>query len=199
MLYPAELQGRAPHYTVVFALKWRCGGEYAEGAKGSGMAHLDTSGPVVGSAAPPFELKDSELQPVRLHQFGGKTVVLAFFPAAFSSTCTSELCALNMNTVELGRLDAVVLGISVDLPWTLREFRKASHIGFPLLSDFDREVIHSYGVVDREFNGYRTGVARRSVFVIGGDGDLVWKWVSNKQTDEPEYAEVLQAVEALRA
>ncbi|MBV9280817.1 MAG: peroxiredoxin [Chloroflexi bacterium] len=151
--------------------------------------------PQVGEQAPDFTLNDTERQPISLHDYRGQTVVLVFFPAAFSSVCTKEVCAFRDSLAQLNRSNVQVLGISVDLPYSLREFRRAQNLNFPLLSDFDRVAISDYGVVDNSFNGYVTGVARRSVFVVDPNGAVAWEWLADSPGQQPDYTEVLRVAE----
>jgi glutaredoxin-dependent peroxiredoxin len=161
------------------------------------MIERKTRTPAVGEKAPGFTLKDSDMKQVSLDDYRGKTAVLAFFPAAFSSVCTMELCAFRDHMAELNDLDTFVIGISVDLPYTIREFRRANHIGFPLLSDFDGEAIRIYGVVDEDFEGYHSGVAQRSVFVVDPKGTIAWRWIAAKPTNRPDVGDVYLAVESI--
>jgi peroxiredoxin len=158
------------------------------------MAQVVTAPPRIDDRAPDFTLKDSELKPVRLGDYRGKTVILAFFPAAFSGVCTRELCSFRDHVADLNRLNVQVLGISVDLPYSLRQFKQSQKLSFPLLSDFDRQVISAYGIVDRNFNGYTSGVAQRAVFIINGEGTISWAWISEHQGQQPDYAEVLDHI-----
>jgi glutaredoxin-dependent peroxiredoxin len=161
------------------------------------MADGQTAPPRPGEEAPDFTLHDTGWKPVRLQECRGHTVILAFFPAAFSGVCTAELGTLRQNLSALRELDAHVIGISVDLPYTLKRFKLEEQLTFALLSDFDRAVIRDYGIMDADFNGFRSGVARRSVFIIDGDGKIAWSWVCENQGQQPDYAEVLAAVESL--
>ena len=156
------------------------------------MAQTAIAPPQAGDRAPDFTLKDTEMKPVHLSDFHGKTVIVAFFPAAFSGVCTRELCTFRDHVADLNRLNVQVLGISVDLPYSLRQFKQSQKLAFPLLSDFDREAINAYGIVDRNFNGYTSGVAQRSVFVVNGEGRISWAWVSAHQGQQPDYGEVLE-------
>src|SRR5690348_10637953 len=110
----------------------------------------------VGSAAPDFTLMNQDRQPVTLSAFRGRPVVLAFFPAAFSGTCTQELCAVRdrmatLDAAPRGRGEGVqVLGISVDSFFALKAFRDQQGFSFPLLSDFNKEVIRRYGVFNED-------------------------------------------------
>src|SRR3954452_1278541 len=95
----------------------------------------------VGSKAPDFTLTNQDRQPVTLSSQRGQPVVLAFFPAAFSSVCTKELCTFEESLARLNEAKALVFGISVDTFFALKAFRDAHHLTFPLLSDFNKEVV----------------------------------------------------------
>src|ERR1700694_1149790 len=112
------------------------------GVSGEHMVEVKRRTTAVGEMAPTFTLKSSDMKEVSLADFRGKTVVLLFFPAAFSGSCTVELCTFREHIADITASDASVLGISVDLPYALREFRRASQLNFQLLSDFDRATIH---------------------------------------------------------
>ena len=158
------------------------------------MAQVQTSIPQVGDQAPDFTLKDTDLNEVSLHDFHGKRVILVFFPAAFTGTCTAELCSFRDSMAQLNRANAQVLGISVDLPFSLKQFRSAQGLQFPLLSDYDHVAITAYGVTFANFHNYRSDVARRSVFVIDPEGTITWRWLSDNPGQEPNYQQVLEAV-----
>lgn len=142
-------------------------------------------------AGPGEELDAGEL-------FGRERVVLAFFPLAFSPVCTDELCTFAERWDELSGLDARVLGVSVDSPFANARFREEEDIPFPLLSDFNREVSSEWGVLHEDLMGLE-GVAKRSVFVVGGDGRVTYRWVTDDPGVEPDYDEVRAAVEAAPA
>lgn len=147
----------------------------------------------VGGLAPDFTLPNQDLEKVTLKQLltEGKPVVLVFFPAAFSPVCTKELCSFRDKMAKLGEANATIVGISVDNPWCLNEFKKANRLSFQLLSDFNKEVIEEYGVVLEDLIGFKK-VAKRSVFIISPDGRVVWKWVSDDPRVEPDYDEVIR-------
>lgn len=161
------------------------------------MAQVQTRTPQVGEQAPDFTLPDTDRKLVSLHDLRGKTIVLAFFPAAFSSVCTAELCTFRDSLAQLNRVNGQVVGISVDLPYSLQRFKEAERLEFPLLSDFDRTAIQEYGVVDDNFGGFTSGVARRAVFVIDREGKIAWEWVADKPSQQPDYGEVLRVTETL--
>jgi peroxiredoxin len=152
----------------------------------------------VGTHAPHVTLHDSERNPVEVAKHGQVTV-LAFFPAAFTSTCTKELCTLRDAIADYGKLGATVYGISVDSPFSLAEFKKQNNLSFALLSDHKHQAIKAYDVVYENLANIGYLAARRSVFVVDSHGNVAWSWVSNVPSDEPAYADVKNAVEAAAA
>ena len=149
-----------------------------------------------GSQAPDFTLTNQDRQPVRLSEQRGKPVVLAFFPAAFSSVCTKELCTFRDSLSKLNAARAQVYGISVDTFFTLKAFQEAQRLTFPLLSDFNKEVIRQYGVFNEDMIGLK-GIAKRAVFVVDKDGLVRYRQVLDDARNEPDYEQVLAAVAAL--
>jgi glutaredoxin-dependent peroxiredoxin len=124
----------------------------------------------VGAKAPDFTLTDTALQPLPLSSLKGKKVVLLFFPLAFSSVCTKEMCALQDDYAAYTALDAQIIGISVDSPFVLRKFKEDNHLDFLVLSDFNRTVTQTYGVsFEGDFAGM-TGFSKRASFVVDGEG-----------------------------
>jgi peroxiredoxin len=160
------------------------------------MTQMELVTPGVGDGAPDVTLKDTQMRDVSLNDYRGKTVILLFFPAAFSRVCTAELCTFRDGLAALNDVNAQVLGISVDLPYALREFGKAQGLEFPLLSDHDHTAIEAYGVVDHSFNGFTSGVAMRSVFVVDPAGIISWEWIANRQGEAPDYDAVRSAAES---
>src|SRR5215471_3026520 len=123
----------------------------------------------VGTKAPDFTLMNEDRQPVTLSAERGHPVVLAFFPAAFSSVCTKELCTFRDSLARLNQAKAPVYGISVDTFFTLKAFQDSQGLTFPLLSDFNKEVIRQYGVFNEDMIGLK-GIAKRAVFVVDAEG-----------------------------
>lgn len=148
-----------------------------------------------GSQAPNISLLSSDLERVNLPK-SGEPAVLVFFPAAFTSVCTTELCTFRDAMASFNALQAKVFGISVDFPFTLAEFKKQQNLNFPLLSDHAHEAIKAYGVVLPDLAGLGITSAVRSVFVIDKNGKIAWKWVSDNPGQEPDYDAVRRAVEA---
>ena len=124
----------------------------------------------IGDRAPDFSLFSSEKKLVQLHDFKGKNIVLLFFPLAFTSTCTKELCATRDDITTYNSLETEVLGISIDTPQSLARYKQDLELNFTLLSDFNKEVIRSYDVIYEEYSLGMRGVAKRAVYVIDTEG-----------------------------
>ena len=150
----------------------------------------------VGSKAPDFTLTNQDRQPVKLSEQRGAPVVLAFFPAAFSSVCTKELCTFRDQVARLNQAHAKVYGISVDTFFTLKAFKEAQGLTFPLLSDFNKEAIRDYGVFNEEMIGLK-GIAKRAVFVIDKEGVVRHREVLDDARNEPNYDAVFKALASL--
>ncbi|MEJ2152866.1 MAG: redoxin domain-containing protein [Gemmatimonadota bacterium] len=151
-----------------------------------------------GEKAPPFTLPDQPGSEIDVgERIGQRPVVLLFFPLAFSSVCTTEMCAMRDAWSQWSDLNADVFGISVDSPFVTAKFREENDIPFPLLSDFNKRVAADYGVLNEEFFGLH-GVAKRSAFVIGTDGTVVYQWVTEDAGVEPDYQAVREAVAKAR-
>ena len=152
----------------------------------------------VGSKAPDFTLTSQDRQPVTLSGLRGKPIVLAFFPAAFSSVCQKEMCTFRDSMARLGKADAQVYGISVDTFFTLKAWQDQQQLNFPLLSDFNKEAIRAYGVFNEDMIGLK-GIAKRAVFVIDKDGVVRHREVLEDARNEPDYDRVFAALAILAA
>ena len=151
----------------------------------------------VGAKAPDFTLPNEDRQPVTLsEQVKQGPVVLAFVPAAFSGVCTKELCTFRDSLAELNKAKATVLGISVDTFFTLKAWKDAQGLNFPLLSDFNKDVIRSYGVFNEDMIGLK-GIAKRAVFVIDRNGVVRHREVLDDARNEPDYGKVTAALASL--
>jgi len=152
----------------------------------------------LGSKAPDFTLTNQDRQPVTLSEQRGRPVVLAFFPAAFSSVCQKELCTFRDSIARLGQAKAQVYGISVDTFFTLKAFHDQQKLSFPLLSDFNKQAIREYGVFNEDMIGLK-GIAKRAVFVIDKDGVVRHREVLEDARNEPDYDKVFSALAELAA
>ncbi|TMT86127.1 redoxin domain-containing protein [Haloterrigena sp. H1] len=154
-----------------------------------------------GDAAPDFTapLANGDIEEFTLSERleDEAPIVLAFFPGAFTSVCTTEMCTFQDRLATFNDLDASVYGVSRDSPFTLNEFRAQNDLEFGLLSDYNKELIDDYDV-EMDFADLGVyGVAKRSVFVVDGDGEVAYSWVSDDPGVEPDYDEVEAAVEDL--
>lgn len=149
----------------------------------------------IGDQAPDFNLPNHKRERVALSSLRGKTVVVAFFPAAFTGVCEKEMCSFRDSLTSLNDLNATVLGVSVDAPFSNAAFAERNQLNFPLLSDYNREAVKAFDIAHDDFAGM-TGytAAKRSVFVIDPEGKVVYAWVGPNPGVEPNYDEVKQAV-----
>ena len=151
----------------------------------------------VGAKAPDFTLMNQDREPVTLsEQLKQGPVVLAFFPAAFSGTCTKEMCTFRDAASELNNVHAKVLGISVDTFFAQKAWADAQHLNFPLLSDFNKTVIRQYDVVNPDMIGLKD-ISKRAVFVIDRHGVVRHREVLDDARNEPDYGKVKQALASL--
>ena len=150
----------------------------------------------VGSKAPDFTLPNQDREPVTLSQQKGRPVVLAFFPAAFSSVCQKELCTFRDALSQLNQAKAQVYGISVDSFFSLKAFGDQQRLTFPLLSDFNKQVIRDYGVFNDDMIGLK-GIAKRAVFVLDKDGVVRHREVLDDARNEPDYGKVYRTLDSL--
>ena len=150
----------------------------------------------VGSKAPDFTLPNQDREPVTLSQQTGRPIVLAFFPAAFSSVCQKELCTFRDALSQLNKAKAQVYGISVDTFFSLKAFADQQGLTFPLLSDFNKQVIRAYGVFNEDMIGLK-GIAKRAVFVLDKDGVVRHREVLDDARNEPDYGRVYSTLASL--
>jgi glutaredoxin-dependent peroxiredoxin len=150
----------------------------------------------VGQKAPDFKLMNENREEVTLSSQKGHPVVLAFFPAAFSGVCTKELCTFRDSMAKLNQAKAQVYGISVDTFFTLAAFKKDQKLNFPLLSDFNKDVIQAYGAYNPDMIGLK-GIAKRATFVIDKDGVVRHAEILEDARNEPNYDKVFETLSKL--
>jgi peroxiredoxin len=149
--------------------------------------------PTVGSLAPDFTLSSTSGDNVTLSSFRGKQpVLLAFFPLAFTSVCTAELCSFSDNYDQFASHSVVVLPISVDSVPTLSEFKAKHNMRADLLSDFKRNVGNAYGVMFRD-----TFFTNRAYFLIDTDGVIRWAHVEEQPSLKRDDSELLAEISKL--
>jgi peroxiredoxin len=144
-----------------------------------------------GDKAPAFKLPNSEEKEVSLGDFKGKNLIILFYPAAFTSVCTTELCSMRDTIADYTKTNADVVAISVDSPATLEKFKQAYNLPFNLLSDSTKEVSAAYGSL------YGTGVSMRSAFVVDKEGNIQHAEVLASANDLPNFEAVQQTLASL--
>lgn len=147
-----------------------------------------------GQSAPQFKLTSSDLKEVSLADFKGKKVVIHFFPLAFTGVCTTQLCTMRDSFGYYDGLNAQILGISVDSPFTLAKFKEENAYQFPLLSDFNKEVSEAYGALYAEFAFGMKGVSKRAAFVIDEEQNVIYAEVLENAGDLPNFEAIAEKV-----
>jgi len=151
----------------------------------------------IGDKAPSFQLFNTGKQSIFLDDYRGKNVVILFFPLAFTGVCTAELCSLRDDIASYKNLEAHVVGISVDSLFTLEKFRTEQNLNFPLLSDFNKETATAYGAIYEEFAFGMKGVAKRSAFVVDGNGIIQYAEVLASAGDLPNFEAIKATLASL--
>lgn len=148
----------------------------------------------VGEKAPLFTLRNSATEEVSLSDYKEKNVVVLFFPLAFTGVCTTELCEIRDSIAEYNNMNAEVMAISVDSPFTLAKFKEEQGYNFLLLSDFNKEVSRAYGSLYEDFVLDMKGVSKRSAFVIDKEGTIKYVEVLENAADIPNFEAVKDAL-----
>lgn len=151
----------------------------------------------IGQVAPDFSLFDSEKKQVTLSELRGRPVLLLFFPLAFTSVCTKELCSVRDNIAWYNTVNAQVFGISVDALQTLAKFKEEQHLNFTLLSDFNKEASRAYDSIYEMFGFNMKGVSKRSAFVIDKDGIVRYAEVLANAGEVPNFETIQQVLSGL--
>lgn len=152
----------------------------------------------VNQKAPEFTLVDTDFKPRKLSDFLDQNVVLAFYPGAFTSVCAKEMCTFRDALARFNALNAQVVGISVNDPFSNKAFAEANQLTFPLLNDYNREVINRYDIALKDFAGLIGYIAaKRSVFIIDKQGIFRYIWVSEDPGVEPNYSEIERILEQI--
>jgi glutaredoxin-dependent peroxiredoxin len=151
----------------------------------------------VGQPAPDFSLYDSARNIVTLSELRERNILLLFFPAAFSSTCTTELCSVRDSISEYNHVNATVFGISVDMVYTLTKFKEDLRLNFSLLSDFNKQASIAYDSLYDTFTFGMRGVSKRAAFVIDKAGIVRYAEVVEKAGDLPDFQAIQRILELL--
>jgi glutaredoxin-dependent peroxiredoxin len=151
----------------------------------------------IGDKAPDFTLINTEKKPISLADYKGKNVVILFFPMAFTSVCTTELCQTRDDIAYYTGLNAEVLGISVDSPFTLNKYKEEQHLPFHLLSDFNKTTSRAYDSLYEHWILGLDGVSKRSAFVVNGEGNIVYAEVLENAGEIPSFEAIKSALAAI--
>ena len=152
----------------------------------------------IGQPAPGFTLYDSTKNKITLSDMKGQNVLILFFPLAFTSTCTAELCSIRDNISFYNNVNAKVFGISVDSLHTLAKYKADQNLNFTLLSDFNKDVSSLYGSLYEMFGYNMKGVSKRSAFVIDKDGIIRYAEVLENAGEQPNFKNLTLILEGLR-
>lgn len=154
---------------------------------------------VKGDKAPSFKLLNTEKKEISLSDYAGKTLVLHFFPLAFTGTCTTQLCTVR-DAISLYKNDSVdVVAISIDTLFSLGKFKAEQNLPFELLSDFNREAANAYDCLFETFPAFgMKGVAKRSAFVIDKDGVIQYAEVLESPGDLPNFEAINATLATLK-
>ncbi|SMC52836.1 redoxin domain-containing protein [Pedobacter africanus] len=150
----------------------------------------------IGDQAPDFKLFSSELKEVSLSDYKGRKLVVHFFPMAFTGVCTAQLCTMRDSFGYYEGMNADVVGISVDSPFTLAKFKEDQAYQFPLLSDFNKEISKAYGAFYEDFVFNLKGVSKRAAFVIDEAGKIIHAEVLEDAGNMPDFDAIKKSIEA---
>ena len=149
----------------------------------------------VGDKAPDFTMYDFDKKPRSLKEFLGKKLVIAFYPGAFTGTCTKEMCTFRDSLAALNTMNAQVIAASTDSPFANKAFADQNRLNFTVLSDILKETSKKYTGLYDAFAGIPGYLAaKRSVFVLDASGTVKYAWISDNPGVEPNYDEVRNAV-----
>lgn len=151
----------------------------------------------IGKQAPEFTLYDTNKNKVSLTDFRGKNILLLFFPQAFTSVCTEELCTVRDDIGRYSNSNAQIIGVSVDSVFTLKKYKEEQQYNFPLLSDFNKEVSILYGCLYTDWILDMKGVSKRSAFIIDKKGIIQYVQILEKAGDLPDFEAINQKLGSL--
>lgn len=144
----------------------------------------------VGNIAPDFTLYDSDKNKITLSEQRDQNVLLLFFPLAFTSTCTAELCSVRDNISFYNNAKAKVFGISVDALHSLAKYKQEQKLNFTLLSDFNKNVSADYGCLYELFSYNMKGVSKRSAFIIDKIGTIQYAEILENAGEQPDFEKI---------
>ncbi len=151
----------------------------------------------INTKAPDFKLFNTDKKEITLSDNEGKHVLLLFFPLAFTSTCTAELCSIRDNYSVYNNLNTIVYGISVDSLFTLAKFKSDQNLNFELLSDFNKTASKDYNCLYNDFVFGMKGVSKRAAFVIDKDGKIQYSEILENAGELPDFNAIKNCLNGL--
>ncbi len=151
-----------------------------------------------GQTAPNFKLFNHDKKEIELAQLKGKNVLILFFPFAFTSTCTKELCSVRDDLSYYNNLDCTVIGISTDTIYSLAKYKEEQQLNFTLLSDFNKEASLAFGSIYEMFGFNMKGVSKRSAFVVDKDGIIRYAEVLENAGEIPDFTKIKECLSGLQ-
>lgn len=153
--------------------------------------------PTVGDKAPDFKLYNTERAEVSLNDYQGKNLLILFYPAAFTSVCTKELCSTRDDIAFYQGIGADVVAVSVDTVFTLGKYKEEQQLNFPLLSDFNKEMSGAYGTLYADWILGMKGVSKRSAFIVDSKGIIRYAEVLESAGDLPNFDAIKMTLKEL--
>ena len=150
----------------------------------------------VGDKAPNFTLMAYDRSMVTLSEHLGQKVIIAFYPAAFTGVCTTEMCTFSDSLTKFSGINVTIFGISADNVFANKIFAEKNNIKFPLLCDVERTAIKAYGVDIENFGAPGYVASQRSIFIIEEDGSIGYSWIADNPGIEPNYSEVFEYIKS---
>jgi len=150
----------------------------------------------IGQKAPDFKLVGTDLEPISLKNYKGKNLIVHFFPLAFTTVCTAQMCTARDGEHKYNDMKTEVLGVSVDSPFVLRKFADENDLKFAMGSDFNREASKAFGVLYEDDFAGMTHFSKRSAFVIDKEGIVRYAEVTDGKT-LPDFNKIAQTIAEL--
>lgn len=153
----------------------------------------------IGDKAPSFNTYDSEKQPFNSDSLNGQKVLLLFFPASFTGTCTKELCAMRDDIVHYNNLKVRIIGMSTDSVYVLKKYKEEQQLNFTLASDYNKDISAAFGSLYETFNFGMKGVSKRSAFIIDENNIVQYAEVLDNASDVPNFEAINKLLERMVA
>lgn len=152
----------------------------------------------IGSKTPSFSIVDTAKQVITDETLIGQPTLILFFPFAFTSVCTAELCSVRDDISRYDSLNVRVIGVSTDSPFTLAKFKADQNLNFTLASDYNKGMIAAFHAKYEEFGPGLKGVARRAAFVVDAEGVIRYAEVLESAGDLPDFNAINSVLDSLK-